>query len=303
MSQSDLSRIPPQWPNRKFSQSRRIENLDWHFQLSRHSNPKALSILLIHGTGSSAHSWSEIFESLAKNYTVIAVDLPGHGFTKGAKKPELHIDEIAKSLKKLLTELDIQIPDVMIGHSAGSNCTLALSLLLDKPPQAIIGLNPSFVSPPSLYNYFLGPLINPIATSGFMASILASSIPYVGMIDKLLDSTNSILSPQQREPYNLLYKEHSHIYGSMNFMAASNIPELLKNSSQLKTAFTFLVAAQDPWVPQNALLPMIHQYFPDATIKIEEGGHLFHEVNPQRALAVIQEVLETIKSQQPIENA
>jgi magnesium chelatase accessory protein len=303
MPQSDLSRISPQWPNRKFSQSLTIGNLVWHFQLSVHKDLKAPSILLIHGTGSSAHSWSEIFEPLAKNYTVIAVDLPGHGFTNGAKKSQLHIDDIAKNLKDLLFTLKINVPDVMIGHSAGSNCTLALSLILDQPPQAIIGLNPSFVPPPSLYNYFLGPLINPIATSGLMASFLANSIPYIGMIDKLLDSTNSVLSAKQREPYNLLFKEHSHIYGSMNFMAASNIPELLKNSSRLKTVFTFLVAAQDPWVPQSSLLPIMHQYFPTASVKIEEGGHLFHEVNPKRTLAIIQEALLQVKSLNHPENA
>jgi magnesium chelatase accessory protein len=73
----------------------------------------------------------------------------------------------------------------------------------------------------------------------------------------------------------------------MNFMAASNIPELLKKSTQLKTQYTFLVAAQDPWVPENALLPVIHEYFPKATIYIEEGGHLFHEENVLRTLEII----------------
>ena len=254
---NDLSRVPREWPNKQFSETKSVSGLNWHFQISRNSSNSAQTILLIHGTGSSTHSWEKIFPILAKQHTVIAVDLPGHGFTQGAKKSNLHIDEIAKSLLELLEAINLPTINVMIGHSAGVNCALALSLLCPKPPEAIIGLNPSFVPPPSLYSFFVGPLINPIVTSGFIASFLANTIPLTGMIDKLLDSTNSILTEKQRIPYRLLFKEQSHIYGSMNFMAASNIPELLSQSTQLKTNYTFLVSAQDPWVPQNALLPII----------------------------------------------
>jgi len=287
MSINDLTRIPPLWPNRKFSETKILGDLNWHYQISRHKDPLAKTILLIHGTGASAHSWTNIFPELAKQYTVIAPDLPGHGFTLGAKKAGLHVNEIAKSLRALLVSMDINNLDTMIGHSAGANCALALSLLYQEPPKIVLGLNPSFVAPPSMYNFFIGPLINPVVTSGFVASFLANMIPMTSMIDKLLDSTNSYLSEKQREPYHLLFKEQSHIYGSMNFMAASNIPELLKKSTQLKTQYAFLVAAQDPWVPENALLPVIHEYFPQATIYIEEGGHLFHEENVLRTLEII----------------
>ena len=289
---NDLSRVPLKWPNRKYSQSHYDSGLNWHFQLSRHENPLAKVIVLIHGTGSSAHSWEKILPVLAKEYTVIAPDLPGHGFTLGAKKSSLHIDEIALSMQSLFEVINLSQIDAIIGHSAGANCGLALSLLYEEPPEIIIGLNPSFVAPPSIYNYFVGPLINPLVTSGFVASFLANTIPMTGMIDKLLDSTNSILSDKQREPYHLLFKEQSHIYGSMNFMAASNIPELLQKSAKLQTKCTFLVAAQDPWVPENSLLPVVHQYFPKGVICIEEGGHLFHEENPSRALKIIQEALQ-----------
>ena len=291
---NDLSRVPLKWPNRKFSQTLYDSGLDWHFQISQHKNPLAKTIVLIHGTGASAHSWEKILPVLAKDYTVIAPDLPGHGFTLGAKKAGLHIDQIALSLQSLFKSINLSQIDAIIGHSAGANCGLALSLLYAKPPKAIIGLNPSFVAPPNIYNYFVGPLINPLVTSGFVASFLANTIPMTGMIDKLLDSTNSTLSDKQREPYHLLFRVQSHIYGSMNFMAASNIPDLLQKGAQLKTKCTFLVAAQDPWVPENSLLPVIHQYFPKDVINIEEGGHLFHEENPSRTLKIIQEALQAL---------
>jgi magnesium chelatase accessory protein len=300
---NDLSRVPREWPNRQFSHSVSAAGLNWHFLFSQHQSSSAKTILLIHGTGSSSHSWEKIFPKLAKEHTVIAIDLPGHGFTQNARKSDLHIDVIAKSLQQLLKIIDCPPINVMIGHSAGANCALALSLANGSPPEAIIGLNPSFVPPPSSYNFFVGPLINPIVTSGFLASFLANTIPMTGMIDKLLDSTNSILTEKQRVPYRLLFKEQSHIYGSMNFMAASNIPQLLSQSTKLKTQYYYLVAAQDPWVSQNALLPIIHQYFPQAKTYIENGGHLFHEENHARALTIILEILAYLPTHQPSENA
>jgi magnesium chelatase accessory protein len=291
MQINDLSRVPKSWPNRQFSETLKIEGIDWHYQISRHANPLAKTIVLIHGTGSSAHSWTNIFPLLAKDFTVIAPDLPGHGFTIGAKKADLHINKIAIRLHQFFETLSVHHLDVLIGHSAGADCAIALSLLYEKSPNSIIGFNPALVNPLSMYNTFLGPLMNPFATSGFMASFIAASLPLTGMVDQLLDSTNSILTEKQREPYRILFKEQSHIYGALNFMTASNVDELLQRSSSITSAFTFLVAAQDPWVPENTLLPVIHRYFPNAKIYIEEGGHLFHEINPKRAMKIIHEAL------------
>ena len=44
-------------------------------------NPKAKTIVLIHGFGGNAYSFNYIFDQLAKDYHVIALDLPGHGYS------------------------------------------------------------------------------------------------------------------------------------------------------------------------------------------------------------------------------
>jgi len=272
----------------------KLSGINWHFQLCRHHDPLAKSILFIHGTGASTHSWVNIFNHFKANFTVLAIDLPGHGFSRGAQKSQLHIDEIAKQLKLLLETLEIPTPNIIIGHSAGTNCALALSLVLPNPPEVVIGFNPSLVSPPSSLLFFLGPLINPLMTSGLTASLLAASIPKTNMINKLLDSTNSILSEEQREPYRYLYKEQSHIYGSMNFMAASDIPLLLSKSSLVQTQFVFVAGKQDLWVKQSALIPIIENYFPKATVYLEEGGHLLPEVSTNRSIEIIEKTIHQL---------
>ena len=294
MTQATIDRIPKKWPLRELSQSVSAGKLDWHVQVagSRHTleglaKPVAL---LLHGTGSSAHSWAELLPVLAKTHWVIAPDLPGHGFTISHQSEQLSLILITHKLAELLRELGVAQIDSIVGHSAGATLGLQYSLLYPAPKR-ILGLNPSLVSLPSFYHSFLAPLINPIATSSFVSSMIADLLPFTSMIDKLLDSTNSKLNSIQRERYKLLFKEKNHINGSLNFMAATDIPNLLAHANEITSELTFLVARQDSWVRKDELLKVIQRYFPHATVIQEDGGHLFHEANPDTAFALIQSVI------------
>jgi len=294
MFNSNLSQIPKDWPNRNLSTSILVNQIQWHVQIHRHSDPKAKTILLIHGAGASTHSWEQILPNLIQDFTVIAPDLPGHGFTTGYDQNLLKIDDIAFDLHLLIEELNIPSPDIYIGHSAGANICLATALLCEIQPYLIIGMNPALVAPPSGYNMFLGPFINPIATSSMMAYFLASTLKLSGAIDKILDSTNSKLSPLQRSRYKTLFNDSKHINSALSFVAAIDIPKLLKQSRQIQSNLVFVLAKQDSWIQIASVKSVIKGYYPNALIFEEEGGHLFHEANPLRALEIIHTTIQNI---------
>jgi pimeloyl-ACP methyl ester carboxylesterase len=52
------------------------------------------------------------------------------------------------------------------------------------------------------------------------------------------------------------------------------------------------VANQDSWVRKEELLAVIQRYFPQSTVIEKDGGHLFHEANPEAALAIIESALD-----------
>lgn len=69
--------LPENWPHRDCSQFIEAAGLSWHVQ--RMGEGPAL--LLLHGTAAATHSWAGLMPLLARRFTVIAIDLPGHGFT------------------------------------------------------------------------------------------------------------------------------------------------------------------------------------------------------------------------------
>jgi len=282
-----MKRIPKDWPNSTFSQEVQAGDLFWHVQISGNS-PSYL--LMLHGTGSSAHTWGEIFTELSKHFSVIAVDLPGHGFTKNLGNKTLSLDELADTLTDLRKALKIDYFENIVGHSAGA--TLALSYALkNNQPKNIVGLNPSLISLPNFYNKFVAPFINPIVTSSFFTAVLSDLLPRTNMIDSLLDSTKSVLPPEKRERYKTLFKSADHLNGSMSFMAGADIPSLLSQCKKIHSQLTFIVTEDDGWIPMKQLCEVIRKDFVNPHIVEIKGGHLFHEESEKLALEFIKSAL------------
>ena len=96
------------WPNRVHSRFLELDGVRWHYQ-QLGNGPE---VLLVHGTGGSAHSWAVCAEALSKKFTVIVTDLPGHGFTFVPTAVErarniYSINGMAGALQQLLDALRI----------------------------------------------------------------------------------------------------------------------------------------------------------------------------------------------------
>jgi magnesium chelatase accessory protein len=284
---SPPARVPRDWPHRAFSRSVAAGGLDWHVQVAG----RGPTLLLLHGTGSSAHTWADMLPELAGVATVVAPDLPGHAFTTGAPPASLSLPRIAANLDALLAELGVAPVALVAGHSAGAALALRWSLSTPSPPRAIVGFNPSLVPPPALYTRLLSPVVTPFATSSLVTRSLAALGARTRLVGRLLDSTRSAISSAQRDRYARLFRDPAHLRGTMGFMAGADLPGLLDAASGLAVPTTFVLGARDSWVPERPLRAVIARRLPAATILRWEGGHLLHEAEPARAAALLREVL------------
>ncbi len=287
MTQPIPPRIPLDWPNRRHSRNVVVGTLDWHVQVAG-AGPV---VLLLHGSGASAHSWAEVFTALTGAATVVAPDLPGHGFTRGARLTELTLPRIAADLAALLVALGLDAPALAVGHSSGAALTLRMALASQHAPRRVLGFNPSLVAPPDIYTRVFGPLITPLATSSPVSALLAMMANRSGMINGLLDSTGSNLNREQRARYATLFADAEHVRGALGFMAAADLPALLNDARRKAVLCSFVIGAQDAWIPGQPLRDVIARHLPSAAIDTWDGGHLLHEIEPQRAAGLVMDML------------
>ncbi|MBV9311588.1 MAG: alpha/beta fold hydrolase [Solirubrobacterales bacterium] len=79
-------------------------------------------IVLIHGITSSSQTWEEVGSRLARNYTVLAPDLLGHG--QSAKpRGDYSMGAFASGVRDLMLALDIG-PATIVGHSLGGGVAM-----------------------------------------------------------------------------------------------------------------------------------------------------------------------------------
>lgn len=81
-------------------------------------------IVLIHGLGGSAKSWSTVARELRASFRVLSFDLPGHG-NSPAPGPGLTLTDIADAAVWHLLANDVASP-MLVGHSVGGFIALLM---------------------------------------------------------------------------------------------------------------------------------------------------------------------------------
>lgn len=274
--------LPADWPHRAHSQRVRAGGLDWHVQ----TIGKGPAWLLLHGSGASAHSWAGLVPALAAQARLIVPDLPGHGWTRSSRDTPLGLPEAAAALQALLVAVDAPSPAVVLGHSAGAALALRWALSqAPEPPAAILGFNPSLVPPPAVYTRLLGPLVTPVLTSSPVAGLVSGWGVRAGLVRRLLASTGSLLPRADTARYETLFSLPAHVRGTLQFMAASDLDAVMAEAGPLGARCRFVLGERDAWVPPTPLRRLLAQRLHEAHIEAWAGGHLLHELEPDRAAA------------------
>jgi len=140
------------------------------FLIARSPSSRApQTILLIHGAGMSARSWTQQLRGLSASHRVLAMDLPGHGASDAVAESSL--SSYADAACTLLTTLGIG-PVFVAGHSLGGSVALALA---EHRPELVKGLvlMSSCVRAPlhsGAFKALLGALPSPIHRMMFFSS-------------------------------------------------------------------------------------------------------------------------------------
>jgi magnesium chelatase accessory protein len=291
MDGSDLvwERDGAHWPHREHSRFVGTQGLRWHLQcFESAAGASAPCALLLHGTGSSTHSWRGLAPLLAQRFQVLALDLPGHAFTglpaAGVADPALTLPGMARAVHELLDEVGCQ-PALVIGHSAGG--AVAVRLCLDGwiAPRRVIGINPALLPLEGPAGRVFLPAARLLASREWVPRLFAWHARSPGVLRRLLESTGSRLEAEDAALYQRLVRSPAHARGALAMMAQWDLDALAQDLHQLATPLDLLIGASDRTVSPGQSRRVMAALSPASRgrcIWLDGLGHLAHEEAPQR---------------------
>lgn len=270
------------WPNRDASHFVETGRMRWHVQ----TIGEGPTLLLLHGTGAATHSWRNLMPLLAKDFSVIAPDLPGHGFTAGRPRGGLSLPAMAVAVTELLDTLGSR-PALIMGHSAGA--AIAAQLNLEGHVRApIIAFNPALLPFPGLAARLFPAMAKMLFVNPLAPRIFAGIARGSGEVERfLVRSTGSRIDAAGVEHYARLLGKSGHVAGAIGMMANWDLETLKRKLPALDTPALLVHGASDAAVPPSAMHEAAAR-IPGADTDMLEGlGHLAHEERPDLAAAIV----------------
>ncbi|NCN84886.1 MAG: alpha/beta fold hydrolase [Sphingomonadales bacterium] len=274
------------WPNHQASRFVEADRYKWHVQRMGPKKAGAPVCLLLHGTGAATHSWRDIIPLLAKDYDVIALDLPGHGFTRPTISRQVSLPKMAASIGVLLEELEAS-PALIVGHSAGA--AIGLQLMLDKCWKIpLVGLNPALMPFPGLAAKLFPQLAKMLFTNPFVSRIFARWARYPGETEKFLRrSTGSRIDPAGALYYGHLFSRSGHCDGAIRMMANWRLEELQNRLTEIETPVLLVHGQKDNAIPKSAVQGAADLIAQSTIEEVANVGHLAHEEDPEQLAQII----------------
>jgi magnesium chelatase accessory protein len=224
---------------------------------------------------------------LARDFTVVAPDLPGHGFTDPPPVGTLTLPGMASAVRHLLDRLDLE-PAAAAGHSAGAAVLVRMALDDLLRVGVIVSLNGALIP-------FGGEAAGPIASSLAKLLFLNPLTPRVfawrmgdrAAAARIVERSGSILDPEALDLYARLARRPAHVGAALGMMAGWDLETLDRDLPRLTTSLV-LVAAENDAAVSPADAAKVQGMQPAARIvRLPQLGHLAHEEDPETVADLI----------------
>lgn len=276
------------WPHRGASRFVTVGRMRWHVQVMGDGPP----LLLLHGTGAATHSWRGLAPLLAERFTIVAPDLPGHGFTTGRPAGGSTMAAMARAIGDLLAALDI-VPTAIIGHSAGAAIAVRMALDGIAAPAAIVGLNAAVLPFPGLGAKLFPTLAKMLFVNPFAPHVFARMMRTSGETGRFLArSTGSRIDAAGVACYERLFGTSDHCAGALAMMTSWDLESLARDLPRLRTPLLLIHGEGDTAIPIATAREAAGLMVDGRLVALPGLGHLAHEERPAEVAALIRHYME-----------
>ncbi|GFE49449.1 magnesium chelatase [Roseobacter cerasinus] len=252
-------------------------------------------VLMLHGAGGSTHSFRGLITALCPQFRIVALDLPGQGFTQLGARHRCGLEPMVQDITALCQQ-EGWAPTAIIGHSAGSALALRLSQTLTDPQgQApdVIGINPALDTFDGLAGVLFPAIAKMLAAVPFTASLFSATSSTPARVQSLIRGTGSELDKEGLRLYQRLVANRDHVDGTLLMMSQWSLDGLLKSLPEIATRTLFVIGTEDRTVPPRVARAAAPRLKNAEVVELEGYGHLVHEEAPDRMATEISRFLHT----------
>ena len=274
--------LPPgDWPNRSASRIVAARPHRWHVQ-TLGTGP---DVLLLHGAGASAHSWAPLIPHLAERHRVIALDLPGHGWTR-SPRGRARLGDVAADIATLCAQ-EGWAPRLVIGHSAGGAVSLELARQGRVAPGRVVVVNGALENFRGAAGWLFPIMAKALALNPFTGFLISQGGRSEQQVRSILANAGTDLGDEALRCYARLIKRRAHVDGTLAMMAQWALEDLNRALPAIATPALFLHGDRDGAVPLR-VAERAAGAMPDARLVTLGGiGHIAHEEAPDRVAEAI----------------
>ncbi len=256
------------------------------------------ALLLLHGIAGSSRAWTAVLSDLARDFTVVAPDLLGHG---NSAKPatDYSLGAYASGLRDFLEVIGIDRATV-IGQSFGGGVAMQLAYQYPDRCERLVLVDSGGLG--REVSFFLRFFTLP-GTEYLMPALFPGFVAHAGNAVSGFLERFGIRSPRIAEKW----RAYVSLTDPANRTAFVRILKaVIEPGGQSVSALDRLYLAADlptliMWGSEDDIIPVshahaAHQAMPESRLEIIEGvGHFPHAECPDRFVAVLRDFIATTK--------
>ncbi|MFE6037344.1 alpha/beta fold hydrolase [Streptomyces sp. NPDC056452] len=255
------------------------------------------AILLIHGIGDSSATWADLIPDLARNHTVIAPDLLGHG-ASDKPRADYSVAAYANGIRDLLGVLGIERA-TLVGHSLGGGVAMQFAYQYPERTDRLILVSAGGVGRE------VNPVLRAVSLPGADLMLSTLRLPgmrsQVGLFTRMIKLLDTDLGQDAGE---LLHLVDALPDATSRSAFISTLRAVVDWRGQVVTMLDRCYLTQGMptlllWGSRDSVVPVQHAYgahaaMPGSRLEIFEGaGHFPFHADPVRFRILVEDFMRT----------
>jgi pimeloyl-ACP methyl ester carboxylesterase len=266
-----------------------VDGMQVHYRDEGNSSD-SIPVVLIHGTGSSLHTFEGWTGRLRENYRVITMDLPGYGLTGPFPSRDYSIDSYVEFLKQFLSAIGVE-QCVLGGNSLGGDITWNFTAKYPEKVDKLILINSA--------GYPYESKSRPIAFKLAEVPVIKHFFKFITPRFVVKRSVENVYTNPDKITESLVDRYYELTLRKGNRQAFVDRFGVEKDLDAHDKITTIQQRTLVLWGDQDRLIPVeiaqrFHQDLPNDTLAIlENAGHVPMEERPEQSLDVVLSFLES----------